>query len=310
MNYYRILNVNENANQSEIKKAYRKLSLEHHPDKNKNSDESNAKFKEISEAYEIIGDEEKRRIYDNERKMRSNMHPNMQRNMNPFMRQGFHFNNDMFNMFNAFETNFNGFMNGTNANIRIFKNGVEVTPIQKVDLSISINITLEESYNASSKEISINRNILNMDNNEKKNEKEIINITIPKGVDNNEIITLSNKGHKYIHNSNEIYSNLKITFLLVKHPKFTREGLNLIYQHSITLKDALCGFVINIEHLNGKAYTINNKKGNIIHPNYYKELEQLGMTKFNKTGFLKIIFNIEFPNKLTEKQINNIENIL
>ena len=51
------------------------------------------------------------------------MHPNMQRNMNPFMRQGFHFNNDMFNMFNAFETNFNGFMNGTNANIKFLKWG-------------------------------------------------------------------------------------------------------------------------------------------------------------------------------------------
>ena len=64
MNYYKILDVNENANQNEIRKAYRKLSLEHHPDKNKNSDESNEKFKQISEAYEIIGDEEKRKIYD------------------------------------------------------------------------------------------------------------------------------------------------------------------------------------------------------------------------------------------------------
>ena len=54
MNYYKILNVNENANQSEIKKAYRKLSLEHHPDKNNNSDESNAKFKEISEAMKLL----------------------------------------------------------------------------------------------------------------------------------------------------------------------------------------------------------------------------------------------------------------
>jgi len=64
--YYEILGVSENATQAEIKKAYRKLALECHPDKNlNNQEESERKFKELSEAYRILGNEELRKRYDN-----------------------------------------------------------------------------------------------------------------------------------------------------------------------------------------------------------------------------------------------------
>lgn len=61
-NYYEILGVSKDATQDDIKKAYRKLAIQYHPDKNPNGDE---KFKEIAEAYDIIGDESKRKNYDN-----------------------------------------------------------------------------------------------------------------------------------------------------------------------------------------------------------------------------------------------------
>ena len=62
--YYEVLNVSRNATQDEIKKAYRKLAMKYHPDRNQGDSEAEEKFKEASEAYSVLGNEEKRRIYD------------------------------------------------------------------------------------------------------------------------------------------------------------------------------------------------------------------------------------------------------
>jgi curved DNA-binding protein CbpA len=64
-NYYEILGVSPNASQAEINKTFRKLALQHHPDKNKNSEESKQKFMKIIEAYEVLSDEQARKNYDN-----------------------------------------------------------------------------------------------------------------------------------------------------------------------------------------------------------------------------------------------------
>jgi DnaJ-class molecular chaperone len=64
-NYYEILGVSPDASQAEIKKSFRNLALQHHPDKNKNSEESKQKFMKIIEAYEVLSDEQTRKNYDN-----------------------------------------------------------------------------------------------------------------------------------------------------------------------------------------------------------------------------------------------------
>jgi DnaJ-class molecular chaperone len=85
----------------------------------------------------------------------------------------------------------------------------------------------------------------------------------------------------------------------------------LIYKKKITLKEALCGFEFDIEHLNGKKLHLNNKSNRtIITPDTKKTIPNLGMECEGKTGNLIIEFQIDFPINLTEEQINVIGDIL
>ena len=93
-NYYEILEVSRNASQEEIKKSYKKLALKYHPDKNKDNEEATNKFKEIAEAYDTLGDEQKRKTY--------NLYGSSENN----------FAEDPFSMFNdIFASHMSNFMN-------------------------------------------------------------------------------------------------------------------------------------------------------------------------------------------------------
>ncbi|KAI8359072.1 dnaJ-like protein subfamily B member 6-like protein [Choanephora cucurbitarum] len=104
LDYYQILNVPPDSNEQEIKKAYRKLALKYHPDKNSSADASE-KFKAISEAYEILSDPEKRRIYDNRDNMEYNNNHNHNEFHNPFAGFAFHSPEEIFaQVFNHFHS--------------------------------------------------------------------------------------------------------------------------------------------------------------------------------------------------------------
>lgn len=293
-NYYKILDVKENATNDEIKKSFRQLSMKYHPDKNNGDD---VKFKEINEAYETLGDSDERKMYDFKRGTGSN--PFMSANINgmPEMPGGL---NDMFNMF--FNRENSGF---GNPNVQIFRNGVPVNMNKPVPIIRKLNITLEQSYNGFKYPLEIERWI--MEDNVKKTEKETIYIDIPRGADSNEIIILKHKGN-IIDDQNK--GDIKIFITVSNNTMFQRNGVDLIVNKTINLKEALCGFTFEIEHLNKKKFKINNDKGNIITPNFKKIIPNLGIKRQNHTGNLIINFSVDFPKTLSLEKINSLEKIL
>jgi DnaJ-class molecular chaperone len=324
-NLYKILGVSENASADEIKKAYRKLSLQYHPDKNP-SPEATEKYKTINEAYGTLGDEQKRKQYEMERKnpfMRmAGMGGHGGININevdeifktffggmPFGMGGFSMNmddmDDMSNISNMH--NMHGFPGG--AQFHVFHNGRPVnigktfqkpSPINK-----TVTIDIEQVFNGVTIPVDIERWIY--ENNLKISESETLYVTIPKGIDDNEIIVLKDKGN--IVNEN-CKGDVKIFIKIINNTEIKRHGLDLIYEKNISLKDALCGFTFEIKFINGKVYTLNNASGNIISPEYKKIIPNMGLTRESYTGNLIIIFHIEFPEKLTIEQIKKLNEVL
>tara|TARA_B110000046_G_scaffold185854_2_gene229882 strand:- start:14228 stop:15142 length:915 start_codon:yes stop_codon:yes gene_type:complete len=293
--FYATLGVNENADQADIKRAYRKLSLKHHPDKNGGDD---THFKKISEAYDTLGDREKRHIYG------------MQKN-NPFPNGmsmgGAQTHDDILKMFfggqdgNPFGGGINFGGMGTNPSVRIFRNGVPMTSKPNAIVK-NLKITLEQAFAGTKVPIEINRTINN--NGVINRENERVYVDIPSGIDDNEMIILQSKGDVI----NDVRGDVKIHLLIINNTGFIRDGIDLHYTKEITLRDALVGFAFDLHHLSGKKYTINNNTSKVITMGYTKTVQHLGIKRERPhpappmVGNLIISFKIKFPTELTDKQ--------
>jgi|UniRef100_A0A6C0DEH7 DnaJ-class molecular chaperone len=314
-NFYNILGVQDSSTGEDIKKAYRKMSLKYHPDKNNGDPESVKMFQKISEAYEVLGDAQKRNEYDMMRK-------------NPFMRMGqpggggMHFDqmddflsNIIFGGLGGMPFGPGGMPFGPGGmpfppggpNIRIFRNGVPVNfgneKPQAITKNISIN--METVLNGGKIPIEIERWIL--ENGNQVHEKQTLYVDIVKGIDNNEIIVLKDQGNVVNENCK---GDVKIFIKIENDSEFQRRGLDLILEKRISLKEALCGFSFDLKYINGKIYTINNHAGNVIPPEYQKVIPNMGLTRDNHVGNLIIIFHVEFPEKMTLENIEILKTLL
>ncbi len=304
--YYDILNVKKTSTMDEIKKSYRKLSLQHHPDKNPGNPESIKMFQKITEAYERIGNEDERKKYDFE----LNNPFFRTRSMNPADQMGFPFpfpfpfsfheentGNPMEDMFS------NIFGNMEGPNVHIFHGGMPLH-LNQAPIVKTIEVTLDKVYTGDKVPVEIQRKI--QENGRKSMEKETIYVTIPKGVDDNEIIVIKDKGNIY----NNLKSEVKIYIKVEKHKTFSRSGLDLIYEKKITLKESLCGFSFDLKHINNKVYTINNNKGNIIPNGFRKIIPNMGLEREEYKGNLIIVFEVEYPTSIELEKIEQLEKIL
>jgi len=302
-NLYNVLELNQNATQEEIKKSYRRLSLLFHPDRNNNSPESTIRFQKISSAYETLSDEEKRKLHDIQLKGTS-----QPANFQNFFNQP-NKDFDASDILNFFSNNFfnnNASVNGVNLGNNMFNMDnlkqklAKPTPIIKTE-----TITLSKAYTGYNMPIEITRWII--ENDIKREETETIYIPIPPGVDNNEIIIIRGKGNMLSENN---IGDIKVFIKIINDTEFTRNGLDIIYNKTIGLKEALCGFSFDINYLDGRVFKLNHNNGNIITHNYNKVLKGMGMKRDEHIGNLTINFNVTFPEKLTEIQIEALKNIL
>jgi len=334
--YYKILGIDEKANEDEIKKAYRKLSMMHHPDKNGNTDESKQKFQELNNAYATLSDANKRRTYDMMRKgsgggigggiggmpnifqfggsggARGGMPPGIPEELLHMLfgsAAGGH--GPGLGPKVVFQTFHNGRMNGgfttTHHGQQQQQAQQQPSPTVRVyqvpeTIVKTVSLTLEQCYNGCSIPLEIDRQV--PDNDIIKIERETIHAQIPKGVLQGDTIILNECGHM---NEAGMKGDIRIIINVLQHALFKVENLDLTIEKTIPLKAALCGFDFEITHLNGRIFKLANKPGNIIKPGSIKTIPGLGLEKGGESGVLKIKFNIEFPDTLTNEQIQALQ---
>ena len=293
---YSILNVSKSSNDNEIKKAYKKLAFQYHPDKNK-SEDAEIKFKEISEAYEILTNPDKRRMYDNfgYDAISGDLPP-----INPM---------DLFQ--SLFNVDFSGLGETMNSNIFVFSDlsSMPFGPLQN-KMTYNLECSLEELYHGTQKEFQIQH----MTQKGIKSTKYIINVK--KGSKTGDNIVVK-EGGNYISELG-IIEDLVIQIIQIDHPKYKRKNNDLYIEEKITLSEALTGVQLYIEHLDGP---LSVKISEIVKPNQMFQVFSKGMpikqddktlTDGNEDDFGNLIIDliIIFPESLNDKQMGYLKKIL
>ncbi|KAJ8761114.1 hypothetical protein K2173_000793 [Erythroxylum novogranatense] len=337
VDYYKILQVDKNSKDDDLKKAYRKLAMKWHPDKNPNNKkEAEAKFKQISEAYEVLSDPQKRAIYDQygEEGLKGSVPPPDAGGPGgtTFFSTGdgptsYRFNprnaNDIFAEFFGFSSPFGGMGGGSGMRggprsfggmfgDDIFSSFGEGRPMSSAPRKAAaienvLPCTLEELYKGTTKKMKISREIADASGKTMPVE-EILTIDIKPGWKKGTKITFPEKGNEQ---PNVIAADLVFIIDEKPHSTFTREGNDLVVTRRISLTEALTGHTVHLTTLDGRSLTI--PINNVIHPDYEEVVPREGMPipkDPSRRGNLRIKFNIKFPTRLTAEQKSGIKKLL
>lgn len=228
--YYEVLGVPKNASDDEIKKAYRKLAVKYHPDKNPGDKEAEEKFKEINEAHDVLSDKQKRARYD------QFGHAGVGGGGNPFGGGGA---GNPFGNFNGQSFNFDfggaGGFEDIISNLFGFGGGAR-RPRRGDDYQTNVTLTFEEAIFGATKNIDING--------------ESIKLKIPAGIDDGMSIRLRGKGGPAPEGGSEP-GDLYVRIRVKPHKHLTREGNIILSEEKIDMVDAALGCEINVETVDG-----------------------------------------------------------
>ncbi|KAL3639580.1 hypothetical protein CASFOL_017487 [Castilleja foliolosa] len=342
VDYYNILKVNRNASDEDLKKAYRRLAMIWHPDKNANKQESEAKFKQISEAYDVLSDPQKRQIYDlyGEEGLKSGQFPPPPRRSRA-QNQDFYYNqqqhpnpNFRFNPRNAddiyaeiFGENSNrnsgsggsggGRRDGQFRNTTMNGNGGgreypaaaaaaggsrKAPPVENV-----LKCSLEDLCTGSTRKMKISRNVLDPHGKIRVLE-EILTIEIKPGWKKGTKITFPEKGNE---EPDVVPADLIFVLDEKPHPLYTRDGNDLLVKQEITLLESLTGKTLEFATLDGRNITVPLTE--IVKPGHEIMVPNEGMPISKdprKKGNLRIQIDVRYPKRITESQKYELKRVL
>ncbi len=301
--YYKILGVDEGASEQDIKKSFRKLAKEYHPDRNQGDAKKEKRFKEISEAYETLSDKKKRSEYDNLRRygaFDNGQQAGGQHGGGPFpggggFGGGFSGNvggmgdlGDIFgSMFGgAGQTGFR--RGGATGGANPFGGGFGAGPQKGPDVTAVLHVEFEEAINGASKQVVITDGA---------GGRKTIKVKIPKGIDDGEKIRLRGLGAQGAAGGPA--GDLIVTVNVNAHQKFSRDGSNIISKVTVPFKLAALGGKATVDTLT-KKIRVTIPPGT--QPGARLRLKGQGLALGGKKGDLIVEVQVEVPTSLSDEQ--------
>ncbi|MBF9253594.1 J domain-containing protein [Pontibacter sp. 172403-2] len=292
--YYKVLGVEKSASQADIKKAYRALAKKYHPDKNKNDKGAEEKFKDISEAYEVLGDEEKRKQYD---QLGSNWRQFQNAGGGQYQRQpGGYAQGDYGDMFGGAGGGFSDFFEqffGGGGRAAGFGGHHTGRAAQGQDYQAEMDISLQEAYEGTARLLNVNG--------------QQLRIKTKPGVTDGQTLRINGKGGPSAGGgaSGDLYINIRVH----PDPRFERKGDDLYTSLTVDMFTAILGGNAQVNTLSGQlklkipAGTQNGKT---------LRLRGKGMPHYGKTdkhGDLYVKIEVALPTNLTDEEKNLLQQL-
>jgi len=304
--YYKVLGVSKTATKEEINKAYRKLALKYHPDKNPDNKEAEEKFKELSEAYEVLKDPEKRKKYDmlganwkqyqqagygsNANDWYRNFQQSHQQQGDSYQFSGSF--EDLFGKAGGFSDFFQSFFGGgmgsnagrASSGESAFGNAFRGR--KGSDYEANFRITLEDAFNGNEKEFSI--------------DGRKIRIQIKPGIESGKKLRLKNQGAAASGGGER--GDLYLTIQIDRHPLFERDGSDLYYTLAVDIPTAVLGGSKTLSTIDGKKVKVKIPAGTSSGTTL--RIKGMGMRQYESTlrGDMLVKINIVTPKDLSHDE--------